>query len=157
MGLAEMLLGKTNPFAQWAGENQNLLGSIGAGLAQGPSFSQGLANGAMRAPAGRAADAANLERRRAGQQNAEQQNVTASFVGERFPDLLGALSAGAPMERVWEEIMARMSAQGGTEPTANMRDFQFAQTNPAYAAFLKPRPAGGSPYDKYGLEQPGGF
>jgi len=35
MGLAELFLGKENPFAQWANSNHNTLAAIGGGIGSG--------------------------------------------------------------------------------------------------------------------------
>lgn len=57
MGLADIILGKDNGFAQWADQNQGLTGALGAGLASRGNFADKLAAAAQYLPAGRAADA----------------------------------------------------------------------------------------------------
>jgi hypothetical protein len=87
MGILDALLGQTNPLAQFADNNRSALGAIGAGLASGPTFSQGLANAAQLMPQARQADQ---------QYNLQQQNKnqTIQFLQTKFPDLARAVSAG---------------------------------------------------------------
>jgi len=102
MGLAELLLGKTNPFAQWANSNQNMLGSIGAGLAAGPDFASGMGKAAQYVPQGRAADAAIYEKQLADQKLTDQISATEAWALEQNrPELAQMLKMGMKPADVW--------------------------------------------------------
>lgn len=87
-GLLDILLGADNPLAQFADSRQNTLGAIGAGLASGPTFSQGLANAAQAIPQARQADyQMGLYR--------GQVSQTVAYLQKTHPDLAQAVQSGA--------------------------------------------------------------
>lgn len=86
-GLLDILLGADNPLAQFADSRQNTLGAIGAGLAAGPTFSQGLANAAQVVPQARQADyQMGLYR--------GQVSQTVAYLQKTHPDLAQAVQSG---------------------------------------------------------------
>jgi hypothetical protein len=80
-GLADLLFGANNGFAQWADNNQNLLGAIGAGLAKGPTFAQGLSEAAQMAPAARRMDLT--------------QNQSVKWLQAKYPEIASAVETRA--------------------------------------------------------------
>lgn len=54
-GWADMILGSTNPFAQWADSNAYVRSAMGAGLASGQNFESGLSNAVQGIPQARQA------------------------------------------------------------------------------------------------------
>lgn len=138
MGIASLLLGENNPFAQWAGQNQNFLGAIGAGLGQGQNLQGGLAAGLAAVPQAKQLDQAAAEKLKAEKLAENQANATQNWLQANHPDLAQMVQAGMPVSEAWSTAMQRMQPDQGLEPTANMRDFQFAQDNPGYADFLNP-------------------
>lgn len=86
-GLLDLLLGNSNPFAQFADSHQNVLGAIGAGLAAGPTFEQGLSNAGVNIPQAKQADyQANLYRASVSQ--------TVAWLAKTHPDLAQAVQSG---------------------------------------------------------------
>lgn len=144
MGLLETLLGKENPLAQWAGQNQNFLGAIGGGLGQGQNIQSGLSAGLAQVPQAKALDYQANEQRKADEKVLAQENATVAWLQQKHPDLAQMVDAGMPVSEAWQEAMHRMQPQAAPEPTANMRDFEYAQANPGYAEFLNPPNQSGS-------------
>lgn len=138
MGIASLLLGENNPFAQWTSQNQNLLGAIGAGLGQGQNIQSGLAAGLSRLPQAKQMDQAVSEKLKAEKLAEQQANATQNWLQANHPDLAQMVQAGMPVGQAWETAMQRMQPAQAPEPTANMRDYLFAQENPGYADFLNP-------------------
>lgn len=86
-GLLDMILGQSNPVSQFADSRQNVLGAIGAGLASGPTFSQGMANAAQNVPQARKADyQMGLYR--------GQVSQTVKYLQDKHPDLAQAVQSG---------------------------------------------------------------
>lgn len=107
MGILSALLGANNPAAIWAAQNRGWLGSVGAGLGSGTSFSDGLARAAEMGPQGMRVDDAY---RVAEEQKAERQraiNETSEYLRSTFPDLADAVNAGMPLDAAWSEAMKR--------------------------------------------------
>lgn len=120
MGILSLVLGQNNPAAQWAAQNHGLLSSWGAGLAQGPTLSEGLANAARLGPAGQLID---QEYAKAEQDKAEREaaiNQSAKDLA-KFPDLMQAVASKAiTPQQAYGEAWKRMSpdyagGEGGTE------------------------------------------
>lgn len=87
MGLLDLILGQGNPISQFADSRQNTLGAIGAGLASGPTFSQGMANAAQNIPQAKSADyQMNLYR--------GQVSQTVKYLQDKHPDLAQAVAGG---------------------------------------------------------------
>lgn len=135
-GLADLLLGKENPFAQFIGDNRNKIRGAFAGLGSAPTFGEGLASASQFA-----AQAAPLD----DEQNAQRamRNKTSEWLraqpgGAQFADAIdNGMIDGATAFKTWYD------ASRGPDPTANMRDWQYAQENPGYAEFLKGSGGGG--------------
>lgn len=157
MGLAELLLGKDNPLAQWSGQNQNLLGALSAGLAQGPTFGRGVANGLAMAPQAKMLDMQAADKLKEKALRDQQQNATKALLTKEAPDLAQLLDTGIPMGEVWGEYLRRKKPGGGLDPTANMQDWNFGQQNPGYWDALHPGQSGGgklpTSYEEYLLAQ----
>lgn len=101
----DLILGKDNSAAQWADQNTNWLGSVGAGLASRGNFADKLANIAALQPQGRAADAT-------AQQKLDATNQTAAFFHNNGRDDLAQLvTAGqAPQAfAIWQADQAKSS------------------------------------------------
>lgn len=102
MGLAELLLGKQNPFAQWANQNTGALGALGAGLASGPDIASGLATGLQYMPAAKQNDLLRAEKQKAEALQVSQTNATKDWLAQNRPDLLPALDMGIPPAKLYE-------------------------------------------------------
>lgn len=85
MGLADLILGKTNPFSQFVDANGNKIAGIGAGLAAGPTFSAGLANAAQNSFAARPADNAYAVQQKAEQERLANISKTAAWLKAKYP------------------------------------------------------------------------
>lgn len=134
MGLAELLLGKSNPISQFVSENQNKIHGAFAGFGAAPGFSKSLSNAALGAAQGAPLDQAAAEKR-------QMRNGTATWLrsqpgGAQFADAIenGGVDGSAAF-KAWFDASR---PQAGPEPTANMRDYEYAQANPGYADFLNP-------------------
>ena len=151
MGLAELLLGKENPFSQWVGGNQNYLSALGAGLGQGQNIQSGLSAGLAAVPQAKALDYTANEKLKADAKVAAQTDAFKAWLSQKRPDLVPLLDTGVSPAELFNQAMA----PAGPEPTTNMRDFQFAQQNPGYADFLNPpkEPSYPTSYDEFKLAQ----
>lgn len=127
MGLAEMLLGKQNPFAQWANQNSGMLGAFGAGIASGPDLATGLATGLQYMPAAKQNDLLRAEKQKAEALQVSQTNATKDWLAQNRPDLLPALDMGIDPAELYK--MAIQPQGGGPDPTANMREYEYAVQN----------------------------
>jgi hypothetical protein len=93
MGLAELLLGKSNPISQFVSENQNKIRGAFAGFGAEPGFSQSLSNAAMGAAQGAPLDQSAAEKRQLLQQDADAKNKTVAYLraqpgGQQFADAI---------------------------------------------------------------------
>lgn len=109
MGLADLILGGSNPFAQYADANQNKIRGAFAGLGTGQNFSDGLANAARGAAAGGPADTAALAAADAKATQQKQVNATLEYLKGRYPDLAQAVMAGYPISSAWSDALARQN------------------------------------------------
>lgn len=127
-----------NPLYKTLGSKRNALMGFGAGLASGTNFGQGIANALQGAATGAIRDDAYalMEEEKATQ--LAQSNKTAEWLqSQGYTDLLPLVEAGQGSAALSEAFKRMQPGYGaGPEPTANMRDFQFAQENPEYAQFL---------------------
>ncbi len=137
-GLAELLLGKSNPLAQFVSGNQNKIHAAFGGFGTGTNFNEGLSNAAQAAAQASPLDQAIEQKRLEAEQQEEMQNKTVAYLraqpgGAQFADAIeqGGMD-GSLAFKGW------IDASKGQDPTANMRDWQFAQQNPGYADFLNP-------------------
>ena len=115
MGIASLLLGENNPFAQWAGQNQNFLGAIGAGLGQGQNLQSGLAAGLAQLPQAKQLDQAAAEKLKADKLAENQANASKNWLRANHPDLAQMVQAGMPVSEAWSTAMQRMQPQGGND------------------------------------------
>ena len=121
MGLLEALLGQENPAAQWAGKNQNWLGTVGTGIANGLEF-------------GNLGEARQMDYLGEQQKIAEakvtaQTTASHGWLRQFHPDLAAQVDAGAPIAEIMPLAFQRMSPQAGPDPTANMREYEYALQN----------------------------
>src|SRR5688572_1876885 len=136
MGLTELFLGKENPVSQYVGQNRQAIRGAFAGLGQGRNFSEGLGQAALGANQGAQRDDAYALTQAAEAKRQEQLMATIAEMRKYNPQIAGIVETGGmDPQSGWNQIMQSMS---GAEPTANMRDFQFAQENPGYSEFLNP-------------------
>ena len=142
-GLAELLLGKSNPFSQFISENQNKVHAAFGGLGSGTNFNEGLSRAAQGASLASPLDQAAAEKRQLANDSITARNKTAAYLrsqpgGAQFADAIeNGMIDGSTAFKSW------LDASRGPDPTASMRDYQFAQENPGYADFLNPPSAAG--------------
>ena len=125
MGIASFLLGENNPFAQWAGQNQNTLGAIGAGLGQGQNLQGGLAAGLAAVPQAKQLDQATAEKLKAEKLAENQMNATQNWLQSNHPDLAQMVQAGMPVSEAWQTAMQRMQPAQAENPYMSAGDGQF--------------------------------
>lgn len=95
MGLADLFLGKENPFSQYVADNRNTIHGAFAGFGQGSNFSAGLGNAALGAQRGNAADDLYAQQKEEKAQRAEEMNRTAAFLRSKgAEDLAAAVEGG---------------------------------------------------------------
>lgn len=117
MGLASMFLGDSNPFAQWAGQNQNFLSNIGAGLMQGQNLQNGLQIAGATMPQAKQLDLQQAEKMKAEALKTAQSNYTLKlFQDKGFSDLVDLANAGAPMGELMQEYFKRIQPPAAPEP-----------------------------------------
>jgi len=133
-GLAEMI--GMPQVSKAIDPRRNMLLGLAAGLVGGPTWGQGLSNGFQLAAQGGALDQQAAEKAKAELKVQSQTDAFKSWLSTKRPDLVPLLDAGVSPSELFNKALAPMDQ--GPEPTANMRDFQFAQENPGYAEFLNP-------------------
>jgi hypothetical protein len=112
--LAELLLGKENPVAQWTNRNSNLLTGLGTSL---------LSDGMNFQPA---QVGATLDRQAAAQKDADaklaaSQNYTVNFFRQKAPDIADMIDAGLPVSQGFQLYTDRQNAaMTGPEPIKGM-------------------------------------
>lgn len=125
--LSQILMGLKQP-----------LNDLGVGLQRGKTWQKGVreASKYTEEQAPLRAEQAQLQMK--AQNEAAGRNSTVAYLraqpnGAQFADAVesGAID-GSTAFKAWHE------ASKGADPTANMRDYEFAQTNPGYADFLNP-------------------
>ena len=155
MGLAEVLFGAQSPIAQWAGQNQNFLGAVGAGLGQGQNIQSGLSAGLAAVPGAKALDREHAEKLKAEAKIEAQTNATQAWLEKKYPDLAQMVQAGMPVSEAWNAAMERMTPQQ-TDYPAEYDLFKLTQTDPEFAKYLQSqKPAGSLPtsYQEWMLAQ----
>lgn len=111
MGLASLILGENNPFTQWVNSNQNFLGAVGSGIAQGQNIQGGLAAGAAMIPQAKQLDREATEKLKAEKLAEQQSNATVNWLQSNHPDLAQMVQAGMPVSQAWQTAMERMQPQ----------------------------------------------
>lgn len=101
MGLLELLMPGSDA-ANWANQNTNWLGSVGAGLASKGNFADKLSNVAAYQPAGRAADAT-------AQETLNARNQTAAWFHQKGRDDLAQLVTSGNAPQAFAMYQADMS------------------------------------------------
>ena len=126
MGLAELLLGKENPFAQWTGQNQNYLGALGAGIGSGQNIQSGLSNGLQMVPQAKQMDVEARRQQEADAKVLAQTNATQAWLQQNHPDLAQMVGAGMPVGEAWNIATQRMSPQqAGPNPTDDIQEYEY--------------------------------
>jgi hypothetical protein len=124
MGLAEMLLGKENPIAQWTNRNSNMLTGLGTSL---------LSSGMNFAPmqAGSAMDYEVAERAKADAEKAASDNATVNWLKSAYPEY-----SSLPVEQGFRLALeaeqakrAAMGAGGALQPTQDIQEYEYAKAN----------------------------
>jgi len=134
MGIASLLLGENNPFAQWTNQNQNLLGAIGAGLGQGQNIQSGLSAGLAMAPQAKQLDLAASEKLKAEKLAETQANATTNWIQSNYPQF-----AHLPPQQAWQLAMeyekSKIEGAGGVNPTSDIQNYEYAQSHPGFLDF----------------------
>jgi hypothetical protein len=140
MGLAELFLGAENPVAKWSAGNQNLLGALSAGLAQGPDFGQGVARALTYAPKAKMLDVQAAEAIKEKERETAQNNAFKDWLTKTRPDLAPLMDAGVDQNTLFTQALK----QPETPDLPNDYEiFQLAQKDPAFAEYLKGQGAAG--------------
>jgi hypothetical protein len=129
MGLAEMLLGSQNPFAQFVAGNRNAIRGAGAGLASGPDFGQGLANAAMYANQGAAADDAYALTLKEKADREAQMQKSIDYLRSSNPKLAELVAAGMDPNQAFGTILEGFKPTPAPNPTDDIQEYQFALSN----------------------------
>lgn len=117
MGLASMFLGEQNPFAQWVGQHNNMLGTIGSGLMQGQNLQHGLQIAGGTLPQANQLDLQQAEKAKADALKTSQANYTLKlFKDKGFTDLVDLATAGAPMSELMQEYFKRIQPKAPAAP-----------------------------------------
>ena len=120
--LGETLGWGSNPLYQTLGSNRNALMQFGAGLASGPDFGQGLANGLTGLSRGSLIDTQLGQQAEAKAQEAEQTNMTKEWLRQRGrDDLIPLVDAGQGMFALQE---ATAKVPTSTAPS-NVQEWEY--------------------------------
>lgn len=115
-GLAELLLGKGNPFSQFINENQNKVHAAFGGLGSGTNFNEGLSGAAQAASRAAPLDQLAAEKRQMAENELSTRNRTAEWLrtqpgGEQFAAALeNGMIDGSTAFKSW------MDASKGEKP-----------------------------------------
>jgi hypothetical protein len=142
MGIASLLLGEDNPFAQWTNQNQNFLGAIGAGLGQGQNIQSGLSAGLAQLPQAKQLDQAAAAKQKAEKLAETQANASKSWMRANHPDIANMIDAGMPFSDGWKMAMQRLQPQQ-TDYPAEYDLYKLQQSDPAFADYMKSQGGGG--------------
>lgn len=133
MGILEALLGKDNGIAQWAGQNNNLLTALGAGLGSGQNLSQGLSNGLQMVPQAKMLDMQAAQAMEAKTKQAQQQEAFKGWLAKTRPDLLPLMDAGVDSSTLFNKALEKPAAP---DYPAEYDLFKLSQSDPAFAQYL---------------------
>lgn len=126
MALAEAM-GWNNPFTQFVGNNRSTLMGLGAGLAGGRNFGEGLSSGLQMAAQGRVADDAFATQQKAEAERQQSMNQTLEYMRSKgFDDLVaGVESGGMDMGAAWAEALRRGQPQAPGDVPSNVQEWQY--------------------------------
>jgi hypothetical protein len=113
MGLADLILGKTNPFAAFVDQNHNSIRNAGAQFAQGTSLGGALSGAAQGYAQGAPIDDAYATAQKAEQQRLDDIAKTSAWLKQNYPQY-----AALPPEQGFE-IASKLAAQKAAAPTAD--------------------------------------
>lgn len=151
MGIASLLLGESNPFAQWVGENQHTLDAIGAGIGSGQNIQSGLSNALQLSQGTRQLDRADAEKRKADKLAETQLSLTDNWMKSNYPQY-----AHLPPEQGFKLAMVAEQEKisgGGKSGFINVGDGTVfnPNTNEWLTNPNVPK-GGGGPYDGTGMD-----
>ena len=135
--LGETLGWGSNPLYQTLGSNRNALMQFGAGLASGPDFGQGLANGLTGLSRGSLIDTQLAQQEQEKAQEAEQKNATLEYLRSKgYNDLLaGVEGGGLDIGTAWSEALNRGKPQA---PGAGLMSVGGSLYDPATGQWISP-------------------
>lgn len=118
MGLAELFLGKENPFSQYVADNKQTVRGAFAGFGQGSNFGAGLGNAAIGAQRGSVADDFASQQKAEEAKRQETLNQTIEYMRSKgYDDLIaGVESGGMDMGAAWTEALRRGQPQAAKPP-----------------------------------------
>lgn len=127
-GLAELLLGKSNPFSQFISENQNKVHAAFGGLGSGTNFNEGLSRAAQGAALASPLDQAAAEKRQLAEDGITARNKTAAYLrsqpgGAQFADAIeNGMIDGSTAFKSWLDASKGQAPQN---PYMSAGDGQF--------------------------------
>lgn len=153
--IGEMLGWGNNPFYSALSGNRNALMGLGAGIASGTDFGEGIANGLQLAQRGAVADDAFALQQEEEATRLAQINQTAAYLREQGAEDLAAAVEGGMMSG-GDAFSTWYSAQNqaGPDPTANMREYDYARQTGfegSFADWVNGGGTSGSSQTEYGL------
>lgn len=122
MGLADLILGKTNPFAAFVDQNHNSIRGAGAQFAQGTSLGGALSGAAQGYAQGAPVDDAYAIQQKAEQERLDGIKQTAAWLKQNYPQF-----ASLPPEQGFDiasKIAAQKASPGANDP-ANVAEYKF--------------------------------
>lgn len=106
------IFGAENPLAQYAQQNRNTLGALGAGIASGQNFSDGLSAGVQGIPAARQADDAYAVAMKAKADSEAKTQQSMQFLQQHAPQYLDAVQSGVMTAGdAWDRAMKASQPQ----------------------------------------------
>jgi hypothetical protein len=127
MALANAM-GWNNPFTEFVGNNRQTLMGLGAGIAGGRNFGQGLASGLAMAAQGKQADEAAVAQKQAEEERKAQISATAQFLRSKGAEDLAVavesgMTSGGDAFNTWYQ-QANAPAGGASAPS-NVQEWQY--------------------------------
>lgn len=120
MGLAELFLGKENPFSQYVADNSGKIHGAFAGLGQGTDFSSGMGQAALGAQRGGLLDDVSRQQRAAENKLTEQGNATRTWLEQQgFTDLVPLVDAGQADIAYTEALKRKQPGYGQSAASAD--------------------------------------
>lgn len=125
MGLTNLLLGPTNPLSMFVGANKNTIRGIGAGLASGPTFQEGLSKGAQYAAQGGPLDDQEAIRQQQINETAEQKNKTIQAMLEAGREDLANMAEAGQMAQAWQLFAQAQQPTNGPDAPSSVREHEY--------------------------------
>lgn len=128
MGLAELFLGSQNPIAKYIGANRQAVRGAFTGFGQGTDLGSGLANAAMYANQGAAADDAYALTLKEKADREQQMQKSIDYLRSSNPKLAELVAAGMDPNQAFAQMLDEMQPASAPEAPSSVREWEYFNT-----------------------------